>query len=291
MANEKNYVTDIRTNSQQYTRFSVSRIVNSSSSNLIDMEVPAEFPLDIPDANIELAIYSMEDNSLVFIYSIKNENNNDIITTKTIQYNDNTLRKFVLIDFQKIKDVYFPVGTYSITLSFLVNELGSLEVPPLRITNISPSRTEVELELLDATQQNKMINLVTPKITQNWITQVLAQIFNQSLEGDIPPVSPVGIDSGSLQFVFGETLTNKIKTYGFDVDVNERPGVYTVAQKTLDIAYPIAYKYVTEYLTKGNTFIDKETLLSVVDEALDEAFESVYRDAETNPEKYRYNIL
>ena len=290
MANQNNYKTDITEAQQSFIRFSVSRIVETPQDALIDMEVPAEFPNNLLNATVELGLYSLVDNTLIFYRNLNNIEPSTFVT-KTLQYEDGSQRKFVIIDFTKFRDDTFPIGTFSLTLSFLVNELGSAEEPVLKVSRISPSRTEVELLITDTAQKQKMLNLVTPKITDDWIDKVLKQIFNQPIEDELPPTSPAKIDTESIQSTLGTTAVNLINKYGYDVDENERPGVYTVAQTVLDIAYPLAVEKVTEYLQEGNTFIDKETLLSIVNDALDQGFDDVYYEAETTPEKYRYNII
>ena len=65
MANQENYKSNLQTLSEQYNKYTVSRIVATTKDNLLEMEVPADFPQRITKANIEINLYSLSDNSLI----------------------------------------------------------------------------------------------------------------------------------------------------------------------------------------------------------------------------------
>lgn len=292
MANQNNFQTNIEQASLGYKKFSVSRVVDLTQDNLVETEIPAYFPSDLIGANIEMALYSLADNSLIFSENINNETTDPAITTKTIQYNDGGLRNVVVIDFSKLRSVTFPIGTFSMTLSFFANEIGAYDNQILRITTISPSRTEVELELLDGSKKQNMIQFATPKISVKWIDEIVRQIFNQPMTGlETPPVISSSINQIYISEALGPVSSQQLTTYGFDVDKNQQPGIYTIAQTVLDLAYPIAQKKVMEYVSSGSKTLDKTQLTTIVEQAMDDAYDVVYNDTLTNPFKYRFDLI
>ena len=116
MANQLNYQSNIQQLADSYTRYTVSRIIANKKDDLLDMEVPADFSDALLENNIEVNLYSIADNSLIFSDVVKNISGS--IFTETLQYQDNSSRKLLYIDFAKVPELNLPSGQYSVTLIF-----------------------------------------------------------------------------------------------------------------------------------------------------------------------------
>jgi hypothetical protein len=290
MANLKNFATDVQSVSDSYTKFTVSRILADKQDELLDIEIPAEFSDALLENNIELHLYSLADNSL--IYSQVIPNSTQAISVKTLQYDDGSFRKLLFLDFSKINAIDIPVGEYSITLNFFADEVGSSENRVLKVTNISTSRTEVELKLTDEKLQPIIENFAIPRIPVDFIVPVLQQLFNQS--GSValtPPTSPVAITSESIYTNFSNNFGEQLIQYGFDQDDEDKIGINTIIQNVLDDAYPIAINLIEEKIMSGSKSFTETELVEYVTQALDEAYEVVFQDELQNPQTYRFDLV
>lgn len=291
MPNRRNFVSPL--SSFYGSRYNVSRIIADKADNLLKMEVPAKFPLDTTSSFLELQLYSLADNSLIYSFYIRN-NENDCITIKTLQYEDRTFRNLLFLDLSKMNAiaVEIPNGRFSVTLNFFLDEIGSFDNRILKTSRISPSRTEVELQLTDARQQKLLEEFGTPGINLNYIFPALEQIFNQSgSENYNLPMSPTKIDSASVYKSFASGSGEKLILWGFDVDDESRPGITTIAQNTLDIAYPIAVNIINEKISSGSRIFTEKELTEYVVNALDIAYDSILDEEERNPQNYRFDLV
>jgi hypothetical protein len=291
MVNQNNYQTNVQTLSELYTRYTVSRIIANKKDNLLDMEVPADFSDAVLENNIEVNLYSIADNSLIFSDVVRNVSGS--IFTETLQYQDNSSRKLLYIDFAKVPGLNLPSGEYSVTLNFFADEIGTYDNRILKVNRISTSRTEVELKLTDISQIRKLKNFAIPKIPVEFVRPILIQIFNQEGANDLTlPTSPVKIDSSSLYQNFGSGSGEKLVQYNFDDDDGVLIGINTITQNVLDDAYPIALKTVEDmiFLSGSTSFTEPELSQYVVD-ALDIAYDAALDDEKQNPQNYRFDLI
>lgn len=291
MAKQQNYQSNLQELSDLYTRYTVSRIIANKKDDLLDMEVPADFSEALLQNNIEVNLYSLADNSLIFSNVVQNVSGS--ICTKTLQYNDNSLRKLLYIDFAKVPDLNLPSGQYSVTLNFFANEIGSYDNRILKVDRISTSRTEIELKLTDTTRQKILEQFATPLIPAEVIKPLLYQIFNQSDSSQIKlPTSPIKIDSASLYQNFAGGSGEKLLQYNFDDDAGSRIGINTIMQNVLDDAYPIALKTVEDIiLLSGSTRFTETELSEYVVNAIDTAYDAALDDEANNPQNYRFDLI
>jgi hypothetical protein len=291
MANQLNYQSNTQQLSELYTRYSVSRVIANKNDDLLDMEVPADFSEALLENNVEVNLYSLADNSLIFSDIVKNVSGS--IYTETLQYKDNSLRKLLYIDFAKVQNLNLPSGQYAVSLNFFADELGSYDDRILKVNRISTSRTEVELKLTDVTQQKRLEQFAIPKIPVEFIKPILIQIFNQEGANDLVlPTSPVKIDSSSLYQNFASGSGEKLLQYNFDDDDGSRIGINTITQNVLDDAYPIALKTVADmiFLSGSTSFTETELSTYVVD-AIDIAYDAALDDEAQNPQNYRFDLI
>jgi hypothetical protein len=291
MANQQNYQSNTQELSGLYTRYTVSRVIANKKDDLLDMEVPADFSEALLQNSVEVNLYSLADNSLIFSDTVKNISGS--IYTETLQYNDNSLRKLLFIDFAKVGELDLPAGQYEVTLNFFADELGSYNDRILKVNRISTSRTEVELKLTDISQIRKLKNFAIPKIPAEFVKPILLQIFNQSGSDEIVlPTSPIKIDSSSLYQNFASGSGEKLVQYNFDDDDGVLIGINTITQNVLNDAYPIALKTVEDmiFLSGSTSFTETELSQYVVD-AIDIAYDAALLDEKNNPQNYRFDLI
>lgn len=289
MPNTKNFETDIIELSSLYPKYSVSRIIANKSDDLLDMEIPAEFSETLLNNNIEINLYSSADNSLIFSDVVKNISGS--IFTETLQYNDNTLRKLLYIDFSKVTpNLLLPSGQYVVSLNFFQDELGSYNDRILKVNKISTSRTEVELKLIDSTKQDNLKSFVTTQIPAQYIQPVIAQIFNQPNSIEIP-MSDVQITTSSVITYLdsGSTLRN----LGFTEDTPDgtKIGVNTLTQNILDKAYTITINQVKTDVSAGTASFDSNKIYGYVTTSLKQVYTEVLSDEVINAQRYRFDLI
>lgn len=277
-----------------YTKYTLSRIIANKSDDLLDMEVPADFSNTLLENNIEINLYSIADNSLIFSDFIKNGSNTPFYT-EILQYADGTRRNLLYIDFGKMNsEIPLPSGRYLVTLNFFTNEVGSYDSRILKVNKISTSRTEVELVLTNKSEKTKLEKFANISIPAEYIKNVFIQIFNQEGAGDlVMPVSPAKIDSSSLYQNFSSGSGELLLTYNFDDDgPNGQPGINTITQNVLNIAYPIALQTATNLtiVSKSMSFTETE-LSNIVVDAIDQAYDIALEDEKQNPQNYRFDLI
>jgi hypothetical protein len=291
MPNINNFVNDIETLSTQYTKYTVSRIIADKKDDLLRAELPAVFPSTLPQANVELSLYSLADNSLVFSGVVKNENG--AIFMETLQYTgSNNIRNLLYIDFTKFTELDIPTGQYSATLNFFVDELGSYDDRVLKVSKISTSRNEVELRLTDTDKLPQLQQFAIPRINKDWIYVALQQIFNQPLADNlVAPMSNAKIDSASIYRNFTSGSGEKLVEYNFDDDVGTRIGINTIAQNVLNAAYSSSKLIIDSAIAANSSSFTEAQLTSIVVNSIDEAYDLALKDEQDNPQNYRFDLI
>jgi hypothetical protein len=288
MANQSNFATDLKNIERSYTKYTVSRTIDSLSNNLLDAELPTNFPSDLSKVSVEISIYSLFDNALVYSGIAKNSTQRTPITIDKFTYSDGTTRTLLYINFSQLENFFLPIGKYQITLNILADELGSAENKLLKISKISPSRYEVELELVSSSVQNKnaLVELATPSISSEWIMDAVKQIFNQSgsVTSSIPALKNT-ISETQIDNNLPVTLKNNLKTYQFNVDATSSPGVYSIAQSILNEAYLIVSASITADLASGKKDFTAAYLSSSVSGALARTYPTFKQN------NYRFKLL
>lgn len=282
MANNQNYKTDIQTVSSGYQKYMVSRVVNNPVDALIEVQIPTSVPQDF---TVELHLYSLADNSLVY-NTVVSTDTAGLFEIKRLTYLDGTTRNLLFIDFSK-SDVTLYDGRYELVLNFFVPEFGTPYTAPLYITDISPSRKEVELKLLPEydvpISSSKLSDFVSPQISMEWIPSVMRQIFNQpsTMTSDDVPTDKTNLTFNIIEQFLPEetsTLLNDPNTSG-----EFTSSVKNVTQHILDIAYGLATQSMATY--ENVTYTDDRIYL-LVSQSIVTAIDSV----KTTPPS-QFNIL
>lgn len=226
MPNQINYVQSIPTNPQM---FSVSRLAESDTdTDIIVGRLPGKFGFASGD-NIEMHFYDSTNSlagSVIIPVSSK------IITGKTITLPDGTIDEKVIVDMTRVQKelgLLIPPGTYSVTLNFFSNEIGSFTDRKLTIQDISVSRTEVRLgfEQFGTIEQNELFEFAQPSVpriiaeglveTTIGVEQTEKQAFinrmndyllsvNPTLIEDLTDLEPDAVDNLNLTIDFISTF-------------------------------------------------------------------------------------
>jgi hypothetical protein len=269
MANQRNYVTDIPNTTLEYTKFTVSRIVDNPLSSIIELELPAT----IPDTfDVEVSLYSLYDNVLVYNTTLSTEAGSElsgIFTLKTLSYVDTSSRKLLFFDLSKtdIQQIY---GRFQILFSFLSPKVGSYKTTPLMITKISPSRTELELQLKPeyktATSARYLKEYVSPQISAPYTSGILRQIFNQPTQPiDVNiPTDSTNISYDIIKSYFSPQTLGVVNNATLGVEAT----VIAKIQQVLNTAYTNANSIVSEQINAGATFFTNDELTSIVSSSL-----------------------
>lgn len=306
MANQKNFVSNISELSVYNTKYTVSRIIDAPTVNpLLEMEVPADF-LDFDENHtVEMHVYSIADNSLVYSEIISNTFllNSPIKVQKFIYKTGS--RNLLYIDFSTLGEIFPPRGKYRVCFNFFVNELNtSANSRGLVITKISPSRREVEVKYstIDSSSRLAMDKFITPSIGAETTMDMLKQIFNQSGSEELRlNMFTSSINEERIANVLGPSASQNLTTYAFDLD---RPaqfdtddntsnlGVYTIAQNVLDRAYVIASaSMVLAINTHGSRSFTFEMLTSSVSYAISRSYEQFRANSVNTGTKYRFDLI
>jgi len=296
MANQNNFATDLNIVGSTFTKYTVSRVVTNLANNLIDVELPTTLPSNLDSVVVEFSLYSLFDNQLVYSGVIKNTDKATPIKTDTFRYTDNTTRTILYIDFSQLDNFFgefISLGQYQVTFNIFVNEIGSDDNKVLRITKISPSRKEVELQYINPTSQSimQLKTYVEPAISSDMILNVTQQIYSQmGAETLYVPASPVGITTSSVLLAIESSSV--LVNYGFAADsTDNRPGVNTLTRQVLDNAYKITSASLLRDLNAGTSSFTAQRVYGYVTTSLRTAYDALLVDEATNPAKYRFDLI
>jgi hypothetical protein len=208
-------------------------------------------------------------------------------------YLDGTTRNLLYIDFAQLPNLFIPTGTYQVTFDFFVNEIGKYNDRLLKLTKISPSRYEVELEHTSPTTANldKVKKFMEQGISSTWAIDAAKQIFNQIGSNTLDvPASDVTITGSNVlnNLDSGSTLI----TYGFAQDsIEGKPGIYTLTQQVLNLAYASASKKIQHDIDTGTGSFTATQLYGYVTSSIRLAYDVILVDELTNPSKYRFDLI
>lgn len=306
MPNQRNFVSNIAELALTNTKYTVSRIIDNPIVNpLFSMEAPSDFLDFMQDYTVEMNVYSLADNSLIYTQTFFNEiGGQQPIQVQQFTYNDSS-RTLLFIDFSKIGGVFIPVGKYKVSFNFLVNELGtSSTFRGLRITKISPSRREVEVKFDKPTENTSRLitEFTSPTIKINDALDMIKQVFNQEGSENLNlNMYTSSINRERIEATLGISASNAIVQYNFaensskdEINAAYRSnlGLYTIAQQVLDYAYNITSQSLIMATTMYNSrSFSLEELTGSVQYAISRSYDILEADETTNPNKYRFDLI
>jgi len=183
MSNQENYVQIIPNNPQV---FSVSRIAESENDqDIIVGRLPGEFGFTSDD-NIEMHFY---DSTNRLVGSVVIPVSTGIISARTILLPNQEKEEKVIVDMTRVQKelgLLVPPGTYTVTLNFFANEIGSYTDRKMVIEEVSPSRTELRLgfnKVVTEVEQSELFEFVQPSVPRVIAAGFLGDTVGISLGG------------------------------------------------------------------------------------------------------------
>lgn len=270
MPNTFNYASNTAILENQYSRYSVSRIIENPLQDLLEIELPLE---NQETYFIEMTLYSLANNSVVFNTRIDPTNNDEVVKTVTLTYPDTSVRRLLVIDFSKvIADI--PDGRFEAVFNFFTPKIGNSVISPLTLTKISPSGTEVELQLLPEYKTQESASILTdfasPQINHAWVLQAMQYICNQtqSLDTNIP-TDQTALSFGIIQQFLPTAVSAQLNN-------PNTSGVFTSSlqlstQTLLNNTYNYATQSIQTYISENVVFTDK-TLIEILSSSLSTAY-------------------
>lgn len=259
MANTDNFKSNVNLLSRQYSRFMVSRIFENPLNSMLEVEEPANLP---DEFFIEISLYSLSDNSLVYNTTIATNSQTNVLFTRTLQYSGQQVRRLLFVDFSK-EQLAIPDGEYQAVVSFFVSEIGTLDEKPLFIHTVSPSRREVELRLLPEykTQENMntLLNVSRPQINSSYVMEAVGQIFGKT-SGSIPSDNSVLVFD-SIEQTLPAGLNNDVI-----LELQE------ISTDILDTAYEATISQLESDLTSGKVRFTDMYLQDIINTTITDAY-------------------
>jgi len=270
MANNFIYASDVTALKEKYNRYSVSRIIENPLQGLLETELP------MPIQNeyfVEITLYSLANNTVVFNATIDPTTNPEIIKVVTLSYPDASVRRLMIVDFSKtLPDL--PDGRFEVVWNFFVPRVGNAATKPLTLTKISPSRTEVELQLLPEYKTpesaSALVDFAAPQINYTWALKAMQYLCNQtqSLDPNIPT------DTTAQSFdIIEQFLPITVVTTLNDPNVSEdfTASIKMSTQQLLNATYNYASQSIQVGIQNNVAFTD-ERLISIFSSSLSTAY-------------------
>lgn len=148
MPNQNNFRSDVTT--PTVPTYLASRIVRVPTEAIFLEELPGSFGFDAED-NLELHFYTIPDNRLILSTTVKLTDN--VLRNHIVAYQDGTYKNYLRIDFTKLfvdKTLLLIPGDYRMVVNFFSDEIGNYNNRKMTITDMGPSRTEIELQFNDS---------------------------------------------------------------------------------------------------------------------------------------------
>jgi hypothetical protein len=266
MANINNFQTDIDTLSRQYNRFIVSRTILDQRNRLLEIQEPANLP---ENYSVEISLYSLFDNSLVFNTTITTGSTAPLFT-RTLQYSgSNQIRTMLFVDFSK-EQLVIPDGEYQAVFNFFSNEFGSYDSRQLFLQDISPSRLEVELELLPefktAQKVTELRQTSRPQITAEYVLEAVDQIFGKITETMIP--------SDNTVFTMDLITSNSLFPEGFNSAAVIQ--ITDITNQILTQSYNSVTQSINQQLTAGRIRFTDMYLNNIISASISASYATLF---------------
>lgn len=193
MPNQYNFRSDVTTRTEK--TYYASRIIRLNTEPFVFESGPASFGFD-PEDNIEIHLYSIPDNALIYSMTIGVDEVNDdgepLLKSHIVRYNDETFRTHIRINFTDVfatRNTVIIPGDYRATFNFFSDEIGSYNNKNLLITQISPSRTEIEVRYSDIintdaaiVRRRELKEFIEPSLTKPFAVGFVDKTFKSGVE-------------------------------------------------------------------------------------------------------------
>lgn len=270
MANQNNFKTNIPR--QTVGRLLASRVFSNNLDKLLELQVPAMVP---DQFDVEISLYSLADNSLIYT-AVFPSSEDGLFQLKALKYDDLSVRRMLFIDFSKTKIPFVNItGRYQMVINFFAREIGDYDNQTLWVSDISPSRTELQLDILPEYKNNtsslQLVRFASPQINKLWVTDAIKQIFNQSsgttsnIPTDRTQMTPDVVTSFLPKPVY-QTIYNTS---------SQSDALAASVESTIQIVLNEAYKYATSSINNkinlGQVRFTQSDLINIVSSSLSTA--------------------
>jgi hypothetical protein len=233
MSYQDYFKTDIDETGKLYYKFLVSRNFSSPKDALLQTYVPPNFPTEF---TVELSMFSVLGGELAYNDRFTSSTNG-AFSIRTLQYSNSQIRRLLFIDLRQLINE-FPIGEFLLILNFYVMEVGDISNPVLQVKRISPSRTELELELtpsasLGETYTAALSQFASPRVTSNVVLDVVNQIFNTGSTTIQLNTDNTRYSSSLLLEQLPDGLDNTATDYIIDVSQTIMSGAYNTVKNTI----------------------------------------------------------
>lgn len=270
MANQDNFKTNIPR--QTVGRILASRVVTNNLDKLLEVQVPAMVP---DQFDVEVSLYSLADNSLIYNTTFPSSENG-LFKMVALKYNDLSVRRMLFIDFSKTQIPFVNItGRYQLVVNFFAREIGNATTQSLWISDISPSRTELQLDILPEYKNDanslQLVKFASPQINKMWVTDAIKQIFNQSsgTTSNIPTdriqMTPEIVTSFLPKQVYQNIYNTSSQSEQLATSVE------STIQNVLDEAYKYATSSIDDKINLGQVRFTQSDLITIVSSSLSTA--------------------
>lgn len=268
MPNQNNFRNQVV--SRVESRFLASRIVRFPEDNVLLEEIPASFGYDYED-NIELHFYTAKSNTLV--QSVITKISDGFVKLHIVGYDDGTYKTYLQIDFTKLftelptsvptsKNIIVMIpGDYKVSINFFSDEIGSYNNKILTISEISPSRTEIE------TYFNNSFNEVAIDTNSRIRREFISDSFTRAdAIGVMKKVLTDGVETRNdaegltANNIIQNITVNEIQTREETINKIQRLGLESQFVNAINSYLPKLFEKIREEIVIGDELVQSDEL-------------------------------
>lgn len=272
MPNQDNFRSSLN---KEEPRFLASRIVRLPEENILLEQIPGSFGYDGQDY-VEVHFYNIPENELVASLITKLSDNT--MKLNIVKYADESYKTHLQLDFTKMfldNGIVVVPGDYRVALNFFSDEIGGYTDRRLSITQISPNRTEVELEFNNETeakniQENNILlrEFIYKGFNRSDAAGIIQKIFEQGVELNDPRE---GVHIGNVEQNLTVPEKGITQTKADTLDLMESLGIRsTFDQQVNEYIYNLFEKIQEEIIIKGDDRVQQDEMYAIIERAVKE---------------------
>ena len=284
MPNQNNFRSNVTNRTEP--RFLASRIVKMPDEQILLEEIPGSFGYDGED-HLEIHFYSLIDNVLVL--SLITGLDDNTMKLQIVSYADGTYKTYVQVDFTKLfvdNNTSLPPGDYRVVFNFFSDEIGSYNDRRLSIAQISPTRTEVEVQFNNETEaryidENNTLfrEFIYKGFNRSDAAGILQKIFKQGVEKNDPSE---GVHIDNVEENLSVPEKNLIQTEEATINRIQSLGIKeTFDQQVNQFIYNLFEKIQEEIVIKGDDRVQRDEMYAVVERIVKENIGSLQTTIDT----------
>jgi hypothetical protein len=268
MPNQNNFRNEVISRTE--SRFLASRIVRFPQDGVLLEEIPASFGYDYED-NVELHFYTAKSNTLV--QSLVTKLSDGFVKLHIVGYDDGTYKTYLQIDFTRlftelptnistVKNIIVMIpGDYKVSINFFSDEIGNYNNKVLTISEISPSRTEIE------TYFNNSFNEVAIDTNDRLLYEFVTDSFIKAdAIGVMKKILKDGVESGNdaegltANNIIQNINVNQIQTQEQTINKIQRLGLEPQFVNAINAYLPKLFEKIREEIVIGDELVQADEL-------------------------------